>query len=76
MVEVPSLDHLWDGQKDHHNIEKVIWCIGSRIDDVIASTSPMIVYTWIAYWSTFRVIVVTTDHATCGGISHVRLGHI
>ena len=31
MVEVPCLHHLWDGQKDHHNNEKVIWCIGSSI---------------------------------------------
>ena len=31
MVEVPRLDHLWDGQKEQPNNEKVIWCIGSRI---------------------------------------------
>ena len=24
MVEVPCLDHLWNGQKEHHNNEKVI----------------------------------------------------
>ena len=33
-------------------------------------------YAWIAYWSTCRVVVVTTDHSTRGGISHVRLGRI
>ena len=27
MVDVPRLDHLWDGQKDHHNNEKVIWSL-------------------------------------------------
>ena len=31
MVEVLCLDHLWDGQKDQHNNEKVIWWIGSSI---------------------------------------------
>ena len=31
MVDVPRLDHLWDVQKEHHNNEKVIWCIASRI---------------------------------------------
>ena len=31
MVEVPCLDHLWDGQKDQHNNEEVIWLIGSGI---------------------------------------------
>ena len=31
MVDVPFLDHLWDGQEDHHNNEKAIWCIASSI---------------------------------------------
>ena len=31
MADVPRLDHLWDGQKQHHNNEKVIWWIVSSI---------------------------------------------
>ena len=31
---------------------------------------------WIAYWSTCRIVVATTDHDTRRGISHVRLGRI
>ena len=31
---------------------------------------------WIAYRSTCRVVVATTDHSTRWGISHVRLGRI
>ena len=31
MVDVPHLDHLCDGRKEHHNDGKVIWCIGSSI---------------------------------------------
>ena len=27
MVEVPHLDHLCRSQKEHHNNEKVIWCV-------------------------------------------------
>ena len=30
MVDVPRLDHLWDGQKDHHSNEKIIWCMRAR----------------------------------------------
>ena len=30
MVDVPHLDHLWDGQKDHHSNEKIIWCMRIR----------------------------------------------
>ena len=32
-------------------------------------------HAWIAYRSTCRVVVPTTDHATRGGISHVLQGH-
>ena len=77
MVEVPRLDHLWDGQKEHHNNEKVIWCVGSRIACIACLYKPHESYhDWIAYWSPCRVVVGTTDHSTCGGISHVRLGRI
>ena len=31
MVDVPHMDPLWDDQKEHHNNEKVLWCIGSSI---------------------------------------------
>ena len=31
MVDVPCLDHLWNGQKQHQNNEKDIWWIGSSI---------------------------------------------
>ena len=31
MADVPHLDHQWNGQKQHHNNEKVIWWIGSSI---------------------------------------------
>ena len=40
MVEVLPLDHLWDGQKDHHNNEKAIWCIGSRIECIACFYKP------------------------------------
>ena len=32
MVEVPRIDHLWDGQKEPHNDEKITWWIGTRIE--------------------------------------------
>ena len=40
MVEVPSLDSLWDGQKEHHNNEKVVWCIGSSIECIACLYNP------------------------------------
>ena len=40
MADVPRLDHLWDGQKDHHNNEKVIWCICDRIPSTTPGAEP------------------------------------
>ena len=40
MVDVPRLDHLWDGQKDHHNNEKVIWGICDRIPSTTPGAVP------------------------------------
>ena len=77
MVDVPRLDHLRDGQKEHHNNEKVIWCIESRIACIACLYNPHESYhARIAYWSTCMFVVAPTDHSTRGGISHVRMGRI
>ena len=34
MVDVPCLDRLWDGQKDHHSNEKIIWCMRPRTTNI------------------------------------------
>ena len=28
--DVPCLDHLWDGQKEHYRNEKIIWSMRAR----------------------------------------------
>ena len=33
-------------------------------------------HTWITYSSASRVNLATTDHVTCGTISHMQLGHV
>ena len=76
MVGVLCLDHLWDGQKDQHNNEKVIWWIGSSIACIACLYKPHDSLTTIGSPIGALVVVATTDHSTRWGISHVRLGRI
>ena len=53
------------------------WSIPPTAHGWLLSGSPTKSYhAWIAYWSTCRLVVATTDHDTRRGISHVRLGRI
>ena len=40
MADVPHLNHLKDSQKEHHNNEKVIWCIGLSISCIACFYKP------------------------------------
>ena len=78
MVDVPCLDHLWDSQKDCPGDMQII---GSMIE--IPGNMPLCMllgplwqscHSWITYRSIFSVVIVTTDHITCGMTSHVQPG--
>ena len=34
MLEVPHLDNIWSGHKEHHNNVRIIWFIESRISSI------------------------------------------
>ena len=74
MVDVPCLDYLRDGQKDCPGDKQIIW--GMR---EIPRNMPLCMilgllwqscHAWITYMSICMVVLVMmTDHATCGAIS-------
>ena len=78
MVEEPRLDHLWDGQKDPNDNEKVIWCIGSTIACITCFYKPYDSLTMVGspIGELVGFFIATPYHDTRGGISHVRLGRI
>ena len=70
MVDVPRLDHLWDGQKEHHSNEKVIWCIESSIacDTIYIKTQ---VFRLLRYYSPAPRNIARSDWAT-QNITHIN----
>ena len=79
MVDVPCLDYLWDGQKDCPGDGQI-----KRDKREITRNMPHCMllgllwqscHVWITCRTICRVVLVMTDHITCGTISHVRLSH-
>ena len=68
MVDVPRLDHLWNGQKDCAEDKQVIW--GKKeTTRSIPHCMPLEAlwqscHDWITHRSISCVVLVTTDHIT------------
>ena len=75
MVDVPRLDHVWDGQKDCSVDKQIIWSMQKIPGNMPLCMPPgslwQSFHTWITYRSICRVVIVMTDHITCGTTSHV-----
>ena len=78
MVDVPRLDHLWDGQKEHHRNEKVICYMRPRTtgipNSMLLQAPWQSCHAWITCRRGFRFIVVTTDNDTRGTTSYMGPG--
>ena len=74
-VDVPCLDHLWEVQKDYPGDKQIIWSM-REIPGNMPLCTPLgplrqSCHASITYGSICRVVVITTDHLTCGKICHV-----
>ena len=75
MVDVPHLDHLWDGQKDFPDDKQIMWgkkeITRSIPHCMLLEALGQSCHAWITHRSICRVVLAMTDHVTRGTISHV-----